>query len=442
MGVDLQTGMKMSKYFQRVSTFFACSNIDPTCDTSDESVAEIVTASNDGKTLVYTDGPQEKIGFVDIAAPSQPKAAGTVDVGGEPTSVVACGLYAFVVVNTSPDFVNPSGIWHAVRISDQKVIRTGNLPGQPDSIAASPDCKVLAIAIENERDEDVMDGEIPQAPPGKLVTMDISSSDPTKWTLKTIELKGLDKGINVPQDPEPEFVSINKDYIAVLTLQENNGIVMINTKSGKIINSFSAGKVNLKNIDIVEDGIINQTSSLDAVPREPDGVAWIGTEYFATANEGDLNGGSRGFTIFRKNGEVVFDSGNTLELMAAKYGHYNDGRSDSKGIEPEGIVYAVFDGEPLLFILAERASLVFVYNVNDVKRPKFIQVLPAALSPEGAVTIPRRNLLAVASELDSREDGFRAGINIYYRGKKTSKASYALRLRCLVAAAQHSTFMR
>jgi hypothetical protein len=428
MGVDLQTGMTMSKYFQRVSTFFACSQIDPTCNTGDESVAEIVTASSDGKTLIYTDGTQEVIGFVDIAAPSQPKAAGTVEVGGEPTSVVACGLYAFVVVNTSPDFVNPSGIWHAVRISDQKVVRTGDLPGQPDSIAASPDCKVLAIAIENERDEDVNDGELPQAPPGMLVTMDISSSDPAKWTVKTIELKGLGKDIEVPQDPEPEYLSISKNYIAVLTLQENNGIVLINTKSGKIINSFSAGKVNLKRIDVVEDGIIDQTGTLNAIPREPDSVAWIGTEYFATANEGDLNGGSRGFTIFGKGGDVVYDSGNTLELMAAKYGHYNEERSENKGIEPEGIAYAEFDGDPLLFILAERASLVFVYNVKDVDKPEFIQVLPAALSPEGAVTIPQRNLLAVASELDSRGDGFRAGINIYYRGKHRSEASRAVHL--------------
>ena len=54
----------------------------------------------------------------------------------------------------------------------------------------------------------------------------------------------------------------------------------------------------LDDIDVDEEGVIDQSASLSAVPREPDAVTWIGTEYFATADEGDLDGGSRGFTIF------------------------------------------------------------------------------------------------------------------------------------------------
>jgi hypothetical protein len=241
--------------------------------------------------------------------------------------VAVCGDYAIVVVNTSEDFVNSSGIWHAIRIADQTVVRTESLPGQPDSIAVSPDCQRAAIAIENERDEDINDGAIPQLPPGSLTTINLSSMDPSAWTQASVDLTGLD-GVLYPDDPEPEYVSINADNIAVVTLQENNGIVLVDLLTNEIIASYSAGSVDLDMIDTIEDGIIYQNSSLADVPREPDGVAWIGTEYFATADEGDLDG--RGFTIYNKMGDVISASGNSLEWAVARAGHYPDARSEAK----------------------------------------------------------------------------------------------------------------
>jgi len=49
-------------------------------------VAEIVAATPDGRTLVYTDSEEQEIGFVDIADPSAPVPAGEVPVDGVPTS--------------------------------------------------------------------------------------------------------------------------------------------------------------------------------------------------------------------------------------------------------------------------------------------------------------------------------------------------------------------
>ena len=71
-----------------------------------------------------------------------------------------------------------------------------------------------------------------------------------------------------------------------MTLQENNGIVLIDLATSEIIKSFSAGAVDLNGVDIEENDMIEQTGSLAQVLREPDGCAWIGTEYFATADEG------------------------------------------------------------------------------------------------------------------------------------------------------------
>jgi len=270
----------------------------------------------------------------------------------------------------------------------------------------------IAITIENERDEDLGDGILPQFPAGFLVVISSKEENPTSWSMDKVELVGL-PGVAFPEDPEPEYVAINELNHAVVTLQENNANVIVDLPTLTVTNSFTAGKVDLEYIDTEEENIINMTSSLEGIPREPDGVTWIGNEYFATADEGDMFGGSRGFTIFNTDGDVVFSSGNEMEHITAAYGHYPEGRSENKGNEPENVAYAVFDDKPFLFVNSERSSLVFVYDLSDVTKPVFLQALPSAVGPEGVVAIPERNLLVVASEKDDRGDKMRSAINIY-----------------------------
>lgn len=98
--------------------------IDPTCNDGNKTVAEIVDVSQDGNTLIYTDLEQGQVGFVDIEHPADPV--------GEPTSVAVLRGYA---INTSPDFVHPSGVLQDIDIHDQHITTLINLGGQPDSIA-------------------------------------------------------------------------------------------------------------------------------------------------------------------------------------------------------------------------------------------------------------------------------------------------------------------
>jgi hypothetical protein len=397
--------------FGRLATFPVCLQWDETCNIDDVTVAEIIYATEDGMMLAYTDGQQDAIGFIDISDPSMPTMEGTVGVGGEPTSLIIKGNYVAVGVNTSPDFVNPSGNLQVIDITSRAVVATLDMMGQPDAVALSPDKKFIAVAIENERDEDLNDGLIPQLPAGFLQVVDCSAEDPSEWTATKVDLTGL-AGVSFPSDPEPEFVAINADNIAVVTLQENNAIVLVDLATASVIKSFSAGTATVNNIDVKEDGIIDQSGSV-TLPREPDGVTWIGTEYFATADEGDMDGGSRGFTIFDTDGNVVYESGNEIEELTIRYGHYPDERSENKGNEVENVVYAEFGSLKLLFVGSERSSLVFVYEVSDVTNPVFRQVLPTGVKPEGKFAIPSRNLLVVAAEEDARGDKMRSSVSIY-----------------------------
>ncbi len=205
-------------------------------------------------------------------------------------------------------------------------------------------------------------------------------------------------------DPEPEFVAFNDQNEIVLTMQENNHIAIINAESGQIINHFSAGTVDLKNIDIKKDGALTFDKSLDNVRREPDAVKWLDNDRFVIANEGDYKGGARGFTIFSKQGEVLFESGSSFEHEVVKTGHYPEKRSGKKGAEPEGLEVATFNGETYIFLMSERGSIVGVYR-DTGSEPELVQMLPSGIAPESAIAIPSRGLIATANEEDMGEDG-------------------------------------
>jgi hypothetical protein len=51
-----------ASFFNRVATYPVCQQLDPTCNVDTETVAEIAAVSQDGNTIVYTDGPMESIG--------------------------------------------------------------------------------------------------------------------------------------------------------------------------------------------------------------------------------------------------------------------------------------------------------------------------------------------------------------------------------------------
>ncbi|NIA69963.1 alkaline phosphatase [Pelagibius litoralis] len=404
--------------FTRVSSFPIFQNLPEGTDPATETVAEIVTSAMDGNLLVYTDSELEAIGRVDIADPANPKPAGIVMVGGEPTSVAVLGKHAYVGVNTSESYEKPSGHVAVVELDSGRIATTCDVQGQPDSVAISPDGRYLAIAIENERDEDLNEGEIPQLPAGHLASFQVEGDGMLAncAAVTVTDLTGLAE--IAPSDPEPEFVSINSLNQAVVTLQENNHLAVVDLARNKVINHFSAGSVDLENADFTKDGVINLSERKEGLRREPDAVAWLDNTRFVTANEGDYEGGSRGFSVFTVDGRIPYDSGTVTERMAVSLGHYPEKRSGKKGSEPEGVAVGSFNGERLVMVGLERANLVGLFR-EDIANGgmELIQALPSGgVGPEGITTIGERGLIVISNEKDSAEDGLRSTIAIYQQG--------------------------
>lgn len=386
--------------FNRVASFPVALNTPEAEVTS----AEIIAASGDGMTLIYSDSPAGVIGFIDITDPANPVAAGTFALpNGEPTAVSALGQTVFVAENTRESFTNPSGVLHAIDIASRAVIASCDLGGQPDSTAVAPDGSFITVAIENERDEDAGDGRVPQMPAGYLVIQPLGAGGTMDCAAQIrVDLTGL--ADIAPEDPEPEFVDVNANGDIAVTLQENNHIVVVSA-AGEVLSHFSAGSVSLEGVDTGEEGALVFTGTLTDIPREPDALQWIDADHMVVANEGDMDGGSRGFTVFRRDGTEVYEAGASFEHAIVQIGHYPEERSRNKGVEPEGMEVASFGGVPMMFILAERASVIGVYDMSNPAAPALAQLLPSGISPEGAIAIPSRNLIATANEFDGREDG-------------------------------------
>ncbi|GAB3598704.1 choice-of-anchor I domain-containing protein [Microbacterium tumbae] len=389
--------------FARTATYPVYQDVPDGVDPSAATVAEISAITADG-TVVYTDALGRRVGFVDVSDPANPVGTGTVslaDLGhadDQPTSVASYGDYILVVIDeTGGDFVNPRGRLDVLRASDRVVVRSIDLGGQPDSIAISHDGAYAAIAIENQRDEGAApeggeEGDLPQLPGGFVQVLELGD-DPAAWTttpvsflddegvpLPIVEAAGLD----TPEDPEPEYVTINEAGELAVTLQENNGVAVIDLTTKEITSVFSAGTVSVSGIDTAEDGRIDLTGSIEDTPREPDAIAWVGDGLVATANEGDWKGGTRGWTVFdARSGEPVWDAGSSFESIAVRHGLHNEARADSKGAEPEGLAFAVFDGIPYAFVASERSNFVAVYDMTDPTSPEFVQILFTTNGPEG-----------------------------------------------------------
>lgn len=421
-------------YFDRTATYPVHQNRPYGEPVATETVAEISDVSDDGRTLYYTDAAGRRVGVLDISDPAAPVGKGTLDLTRyfdagtpvQPTSVAVVGDHLLAVVDTSTSFTNASGALLVVRTSDGSLRSRIDLGGQPDSIAISADGAWAAIAIENQRDEDANGAALPQAPAGFLQTVALAG-DPSTWTARPVPFTAPDgsalpaftaAGIDTPVDPEPEYVAIDAAGKVAVTLQENNGVVVVDLPTGTVENVFSAGNARVSGIDTTSDGVFNPTGSLDK-PREPDAIAWVGDGLVATANEGDWKGGTRGWTVFdTTSGDVVWDAGATFEQVAVRHGLFNDARAkaSSKGTEPEGLAFAEVGGTPYAFVGSERSNFVAVYDMTDPRHPAFRQVLPATNGPEGILPIPGRDLLAVSSETDDAAAGVRASVTLYELG--------------------------
>ena len=92
-------------------------------------------------------------------------AATNMAEGQDRTRAAIRGGTAFVGVNRSASRAVPAGALLRVDLATRKVTASCNLGGKPDSVAISASGDMIAVAIENERDEGINAGAFPACQP-------------------------------------------------------------------------------------------------------------------------------------------------------------------------------------------------------------------------------------------------------------------------------------
>jgi hypothetical protein len=403
-------------------------------------LAEIVDVTADGNALVFTNASDSELGVVDITNAAAPQLLATIQVNGEPTSVAVAGRYAYATVwvdapaegQPPPAFL--PGKLVVVDLLDPAnpaVVGAIDIGYHPDSVKAREIGGVTycVVAVENQPvvvvNGLVTDDEEPGNPsdvsPAGLIQ--VVRVDPTNLAGATVTSLAIPAaaltaaGCYYPNDPQPEFVAWVGN-VATVTLQENNGTAVLdmsNPDAPTLSRVFSNGIASSRPADLDEDADFGfddvypddapavQDGGGNLLPaglRYPDACAIApdgSTIYFADEGEMNFTGG-RGFSWFTPDGTFVADDAGVVEQTALVFSHYPEGRSANKGAEMEGCATARFGSRDFLFVSSERGSFVNVYDIRNAAEPRFVQLLPTGISPEGIVAIPSRRLLVTADE--------------------------------------------
>jgi DNA-binding beta-propeller fold protein YncE len=385
------------------------------------SAAEIVAASSDGNRIAYTNKDEKEVGLLDIRNPQNPETQAIIDVSnlGEPTAVAITpnDRYALVTIldTTATIEAQQPGMLVFIDLERQEIAAQLQLSGiGPDNLKITPDGNLAIIALEDEEDTD----NLPGSRPGSIDLVAINYSNPSQSTITNLAVDLSDiPGVNYANDPQPEFVAIAPNgQTAAVSLQENNAIAILDLASQRITRIFSTG-VTRHAADLSKDGEIDFSQPFQG-RREPDSIVFTSDgRYLLTANEGDTSldsfgdniySGGRGWSIFDLEGNLIYDSGSSLEQLAASYGHYPDSRSENRGIEVEGIEVGRFGDRDFAFVASERGSFLAIYDLSDIKNPQLLSFYPTGLAPEGILALPQRNLVLTANENDGTIDFFQA----------------------------------
>ena len=205
----------------------------------------------------------------------------------------------------------------------------------------------------------------------------------------------------------PVFGMYQPDAIAAYSVNGLSYIVTANEGDARDYDGFSEE-------ERVEDLVLDAQSfpNAEKLQREDQlGRLEITTTLGDNNDDGDYEAlysyGARSFSIWDGlTGERVYDSGNELEKVVIAAGRYDDGRSDAKGVEPEGVVLGTIGHRTIAFIGLERVDAVAVYDVTNPYAPQFLQLLKSGDAPEGLVFVSAtdspngESLFIVSSEDD------------------------------------------
>ncbi|MDO9599587.1 MAG: choice-of-anchor I family protein [Azoarcus sp.] len=402
------------------------------------------------------------------------------DLGDVNSVAIRNGVAAVAVA--APDHTQPGAVqlFDSTSYARTDLIRVGALP---DMVTFTPDGSRLLVANEGERAVMTDPTSFDPAGSVSIIDMASRTVVATAGFagVTGADSVRLFPGKTADVDLEPEYIAVSPDGTkAFVSLQEANAVGILDLATNRFteVKSLGAKDYSLPGNGIDpsdKDGVVAVRNVPVLGMYMPDSMAAYsvaGQTYFVTANEGDTRDedvrvkdlildptafpdaaelkkdknlgrltvspfdgvnadgkhealysyGARSFSIRDENGDLVFDSGDDFErILGDRFPDiFDDGRSDNKGPEPEGIALLEIGGRTLAFIGFERTleklatAVIAIYDITDPRQAQFLDLIvsPGDLAPEGLVTFSRggQSFLAVASEGSDTTSLFRINL--------------------------------
>ncbi len=398
-----------------------------------------------------------------------------IDLSGFGTvnSVAIYGKLAAVAianaVNTDP------GVVQFYDVATRTLMGSVSVGANPDMLAFTSDGERLLVANEGERGHGATNAGVDAE--GSVSVIRIRRGQAWLESTATFPADAAgtqalrDRGVRITPgvmanlDIEPEYIAIDaSDETAMVTLQENNAVATLDIKRGRFTQIRSLG---LKDFSLPENlsDLTDRPAGVVAFAAPPAGLTvkglyqpdsvlaykTLGRQYYIYANEGDARSdesdearastlgvagnigrltistpdstatdlvafGGRSISIRDSRGKIVFDSGNLLDMKAHAAGLYDDGRSDNKGVEPEGVAVAKIGPRWIAFVGLERTTTaaIALFDVTDPEHVQFLDLMTHAgdVSPEGlkAFRVKEDTYLAVAHEVSHTTTLYKIGL--------------------------------
>ncbi len=208
---------------------------------------------------------------------------------------------------------------------------------------------------------------------------------------RTFDASDKDGGIHIDDSavrslPMPDtikaFVSGGRVYIA--TANEGD----FRPDDGDKARVKDLGKNGLPSIDATYLAALNALYSGNALADSALGRLNVST-IDGLGGDGEIEQlcvpGARSFSVIDvESGEVVWDSGARLEELTASLDAvgWQDGRSDDKGPEPEGITVFEYNGRRYAAIVMERTYGIFLYDISNPQSAFFSDYIRATAADE------------------------------------------------------------
>ena len=267
-------------------------------------VAEIAAYESTSARVFVVDPENDALDIIDFNTGAK---IGSLAVGGTPNSVAAKnGIIAVAVEGATKQDLGSVEFYDTLG-NFQNSVTVGALP---DSLAFSPDGKKIVVANEGEPDASYTND-----PEGTISVIDISggvnvatvtsigliSANPAQAAIEETAL--IAKGVRIfgpnataAQDLEPEFVTIDNQNRAWVTLQENNAIAEIDLNTNTVTeihalgtkdHSVAGNGFDASNHDGIDGNIQTHPTQGMYQPDAIDNFEVNGKTYLITANEGD-----------------------------------------------------------------------------------------------------------------------------------------------------------